>query len=91
MSVLPTAVPEVQLSGDLMSFTSADSWWLNGSSTLLPATQAVHFEWTPDATYQFLQATQVKHAVSHLQKVLALQDKAYASPPNTTRPFCASP
>ena len=82
LSILPSAVPQAQPSGDLMSFTSADPWWLNGSSTLLPATQAVHFEWTSDATYQFIQATQVSNAVSHLQKCWPCRTThAHHSPP----------
>ena len=55
-SALPSAIPEA---AGVMQRYAADSWWLNDSSALLPPDDVVHFEWTPEATYQYVESLQV--------------------------------
>lgn len=56
VSELPTAVCANHSSRHSIA---ADGWWLDHSSTLLPPDEVVHFEWTPEATYQYIEVLQV--------------------------------
>ncbi|KAK9801911.1 hypothetical protein WJX73_002481 [Symbiochloris irregularis] len=59
------AISLQQSSADAVPLPSEDPWWQEANCSLLPRRQVVHFQWTPEATYQYIQHTQEVEAWIH--------------------------